>query len=81
MNWWSEPIRTRDRVMSTFIGFWAGIWIGGLGRIIYSTPVSGITILYFALGGALICAFFGAIAPKYSRIIFLPFTLFSIGGN
>ena len=67
--------------MSALLGVWAGIWIGALGRIIYATPVSMMTILYFALGGALICAVFGAIAPKHIRIIFIPFALFSIGGS
>ena len=80
LNWWSEPTNTRDRVTSAFLGFWAGIWLGGLGRIIYSTPVSGMTVLYFALGGALICSLLGASAPKHTRIIFIPFAFFQIGG-
>ena len=69
----------KDRIMSALIGLWAGLWIGGLGRVIYATPVGGGDVLRYALLGAVICAAIGGTIPKHSRIIFLPFCLFGFG--
>lgn len=63
------------------IGAWAGVWIGGLGRVIYETPVSFSEVGKFALLGAISAAIIGVIFPKTSRFVFYPFAFFGFGGG
>ncbi len=80
-EWFKEPATAQDRFASAMYGAWAGIWLGGLGRIIYETPVSLPVVGKFALGGAIICLVVGAVVPKYSRVAFFPFAFFGISSN
>lgn len=80
-EWFKEPATAQDRFASAMFGAWAGLWLGGLGRIIYETPVSFTLVGKFALGGAILCLVMGALAPKYSRVVFYPFAFFGIGSN
>ncbi len=77
-NWLKEPVNKQDYIKSALVGLWAGIWIGGLCRIIYETPVELFSVVKFSILGAAVCAFLGLIFPKASRVIFLPFTFFNI---
>jgi len=76
--WWQKPVTKSYRVSSGLLGLWAGIWIGGLGRVFYQTPVSFNVIGYFALFGAIAGAIIGSSFPKGSRFISLPFAFMGV---
>ena len=82
-KWWQRPATKSDRVFSAMLGVWAGMWIGGLGRIFFETPVPFGQIGYFGLYGAILGAISGAFFPKASRFLFYPFAFlgFSCGGT
>ena len=80
-RWFAEPASPADRLLSAVIGTWAGVWIGGLGRVFYETPVSFMSVGKFALGGAITCMLVGAVFPKYSRIAFYPFAFIGFGST
>jgi hypothetical protein len=77
-KWWQHPPTQDDRFMSALFGMWAGMWLGGLGRVIYETPVSIGQIGYFALCASILGAIIGAIFPKASRIMFYPFIFLGV---
>lgn len=80
MQWLSSEPTPKDRATTALMGLWAGIWLGIISAFIYSNPVSTTLLFWFAIGGAISCSVVGCIFPKYPRILFLPFCLFSVGG-
>lgn len=66
-----------EKQRSVLVGLFAVLWIGGLGRVFWDTPVDGLEIFLFALAGSIVC---GVLAYRYPRVlywVFLPFTFFS----
>jgi hypothetical protein len=80
-KWWEQPSRPGDRVTSGLLGLWAGLWIGGIGRVIYETPVSFMEVAVFALCGALVMFILGITFPKVSRFVTVPFSFFGVGSG
>jgi len=78
-KWWQRPPTQDDRFMSALVGLWAGMWIGGLARVLYETPVSFGQIGYFALCGSIVGSIVGVVFPKASRIVFYPFIFLGVG--
>lgn len=82
LAWWRAPATVSDRVLSAIMGAWAGLWIGGLGRmLVTSTSVPLAEVFWFAVGGGLWLAAAGAVFPKAVRCIALPFAFFGVGGG
>ncbi len=81
-QWMERPVTLKDRVISSLLGLWAGLWIGGLGSIIFiEPPIASMTVVYAALGGSLLCFIAGLTIPKYSMLLFFPFSFVGISGN
>jgi hypothetical protein len=80
-RWWDRPSRPGDRAMSGLLGAWAGLWIGGLGILIFGPPLGLWGILGFAFAGSVLVFCFGMVFPKASRLVTTPFAFFWIGGG
>ena len=70
--WWRAPPTVMDRVLSSFLGGWAGLWIGAIGRIIIG-PASLPELLQYSVGTAIALLAMGALFPKTMRIVAFPF--------
>ena len=75
-NWWVDPITKSYRISSSLMGMWAGLWLACLLLLVFEgqTPIDNIGV--FAIYGIILGGLSGAIFPKISRMIFLPFIFF-----
>jgi len=80
-QWFKIKPNAKDRITTAMMGFWAGIWLGVIFAFVFFSPTPIVTLFWSAVGGAIICSIVGGVFPKYPRIIFFPFCLFSIGGG
>jgi len=82
LEWWNAPIKTKDRITSATLSFFAGFWIADLGRIFFGElPVSIKIIALYAVAGAFIGMIFGILFPKVMRCIAYPFAFFGVGSG
>ena len=80
-EWLKAKPKPKDRATTAMMGLWAGIWLGIIFACIFTNPTPIITLFWSAITGAIVCSIIGGFFPKYPRILFFPFCLFSIGGN
>jgi hypothetical protein len=73
-TWWNRPPTTRDRVLGSFVGALAGLWVAVLGRLFLSDmPVSFAALAEIAMIGAACGVVLGAAFPKTVLILGFPF--------
>jgi len=80
-QWLQAKPKPKDRATTAIMGLWAGIWLGTIFALLFTSPTPVVLLFWSAICGAIICSVIGALFPKYPRILFFPFCLFSIGGG
>ena len=80
--WLTKTTAPKDRSRAAIIGFFGGIWVGLLGRLIFGAmPVSFSEVGLYALGVAMVCCLLGIVFPKIVSVLLFPFSIFGIGGS
>jgi hypothetical protein len=78
--WWNRPPTIRDRVLGSFVGAMAGLWVAVLGRLFLGDmPVSFAALAEFAMIGAACGVVLGAVFPKSVLILGFPFASLGVG--
>jgi len=80
-EWLRAEPKPKDRATTAMMGLWAGLWLGVIFTSIFISPTPIATLFWGAISGATICSIIGGVFPKYPRILYLPFCLFSVGGG
>ena len=76
-QWWMAPTTHSDRLTGGLVGGIAGLWIGGLGSIIFGQlPVSFEVVVAWALCAACLGFALGIRFPKIMTVILFPFATF-----
>lgn len=80
--WWRAPSTPAERISSIVLGGWAGLWIGGLGRIaLGQLPIPLGEVFWAAIAVAVLLAAAGAVFPKLVRCLCFPFAFFGAAGG
>jgi len=81
-SWWRAPATWKDRALGAVVGAFGCFWIGVLGRLFLGpTPVSFVTIGWWALGSVAVGIMLGLVFPKVTTCVCFPFSTIGVGSG